>query len=95
MARIELSRAAVDDLERLMLTHTLPADTRERVRRSVQPLERFPLLGAALEGRWEGMRFVLGPWRWLLIVYAYLDEDDRVLVVTIQDGRSIRGARST
>lgn len=95
MARIELSRAAVDDLERLMLTHTLPADTRERSRRSVQPLERFPLLGAALEGRWEGMRFVLGPWRWLLIVYAHLDEDDRVLVVTIQDGRSIRGARST
>src|SRR6266511_3194400 len=54
--------AAVEDLERLIFTHTLPADTRARVKRSIAPLEQFPLLGAALGGRWEGFRFVLGPW---------------------------------
>lgn len=90
MARVELSAAAAEDLERLSHTHSLPADTKERVRRSLRPLERFPLFGAALEGRWSGFRFVLGPWRWMVIVYVYLEEDDRVVVVTIQDGRSSR-----
>lgn len=90
MAQVELSAAARDDLERLILTHSLPADTRERVQRSLRHLERFPLLGAPLPGRWEGFRFVLGPWRWLIAVYAYFEEEDRVVVVTIQDGRSAR-----
>lgn len=79
---------AVEDLERLIFTHSLPADTKARVRRSIESLEQFPLLGAALGGRWEGFRFVLGPWRWMVIVYVFLEEEDRVVVVTIQDGRS-------
>ena len=82
--------AAVEDLERLVVTHSLPADTRERVRRSLQPLARFPLLGASLGGRWEGFRFVLGPWRWLIVVYVYDEAEDRVAVVTVQDGRAAR-----
>jgi len=90
VARVELGRAAVGDLERLILTHSLPADTKARVIRSLRPLERFPLLGAALEGRWTGFRFVLGPWRWMVIVYAYLEPEDRVVIVTIEDGRSAR-----
>ncbi len=88
MARVELSAAALEDLERLIVTHSLPADTRRRVRRSLHPLERFPMLGAALEGRWSGFRFLLGPWRWMVIVYVYFDEEERVVVATIQDGRS-------
>ena len=88
MARVELSSAAVEDLERLIRTHSLPSDTNERVKRSLQPLARFPLLGPALEGRWSSFRFVLGPWRWLVIVYLYVETDDRVVVVTMQDGRS-------
>ena len=47
-------------------------------------------MGAPLEGRWAGFRFLLGPWRWLIVVYAYLEEDDRVVVVTIADGRTSR-----
>jgi len=35
---------------------------------------------------------VLGPWRWMLIVYAYLEVEDRVVVVTIQDARSSASA---
>jgi hypothetical protein len=41
-----------------------------------------------LTGRWEGFRFVLGPWRWLILVYVYLEREDRVVVATVQDGRS-------
>jgi len=92
VTRVELSAAAAEDLEQLIRTHSLPADTKARVKRSLQPLQRFPLLGTALGGRWSDFRFVLGPWRWMVIVYAHLEEEDRVVVVTIQDGRSSRAA---
>ena len=92
MARVELSEVAVEDLERLIVTHSLPVDTKARLRRSLSALERFPLLGAELVGRWAGMRFVLGPWRWLVVVYVVIADDDRVVVVTIQDGRSSHAA---
>jgi plasmid stabilization system protein ParE len=88
MARVELSETALEDLARLTLTHSLPPDTNERVRRSLLHLERFPKLGAELGGRWAGFRFLLGPWRWLILAYAFLEDEDRVVVVTIQDGRS-------
>lgn len=93
MARLELSRAASEDLAELIRTHSLPADTAERVKRSLGPLEQFPLMGAELGGSWRGFRFLLGPWRWLILVYAYLEPDDKVLVVTIQDGRASSAAR--
>jgi plasmid stabilization system protein ParE len=92
MARVELTQAAVEDLERLVYTHSLPADTKERVKRSSRPLEDFPYIGAPLEGRWEGFRFLLGPWRWMLIVYEYFEDEERVVIETIQDGRSSRAA---
>ncbi len=92
MARVELAAAAAEDLDRLIVTHSLPADTKQRVQRSLRPLEQFPLLGAQLEGRWDAFRFVLGPWRWMVVVYAYLEADDRVVIVTIQDGRSSSAA---
>ena len=88
MARVELAAVAVEDLERLIRSHSLPADSRERVKRSIAPLARFPLLGAPLQGRWSGFRFLLGPWRWMILIYVYLEDDDRVVIVTIQDGRS-------
>jgi hypothetical protein len=94
VARVELAEAAVEDLEGLIRTHSLPADTRARVGRSLRPLERFPLMGPALTGRWEGFRFVLGPWRWLLLVYVYIEAEHRVVVVTAQDGRSWAAATS-
>lgn len=88
MARVELSEVAVEDLERLIVTHSLPADTKERLRRSLSAFERFSLLGAELDGGWAGMRFVLGPWRWMVVVYVVISDEGRVVVVTIQDGRS-------
>lgn len=88
MARIEFARAAVEDLDRLIRTHSLPHDTRDRVRASLGQLERFPRLGPELAGRWSGFRFVLGPWRWMLLVYVFDEQEDRVIVATVQDARS-------
>jgi plasmid stabilization system protein ParE len=95
VARVELSAIAVEDLDRLILTHSLPIDTRPRLRRSLRVLEEFPLIGRELAGRWQDMRFVLGPWRWLLVVYRYEESEDRVLVLTLQDARSSAAATST
>lgn len=94
MARVVVTPTAVGDLDSLIRTHSLPADTRARVRRSLEPLARFPRLGAPLEGRWEGFRFLLGPWRWMIVVYVYDETEDRVAVVTIQDGRAARSPRT-
>jgi plasmid stabilization system protein ParE len=92
VADVRLSAVAVEDLERLILTHSLPANTKARIARSLRSLSRFPLLGRALEGRWSGFRFILGPWRWMLIVYVYDEPEDVVLVVSVQDGRSSTAA---
>jgi len=90
MARVELTQAALEDLERLIYTHSLPADTKERIKRSLRPLEDFPYIGAPLAGRWEGSRFLLAAWRWMLIVYEYFEDEESVVLETIQDGRSAR-----
>jgi len=95
VARVELAFAAVEDLEGLIRTHSLPADTRARVARSLRALERFPLIGPALSGRWEGFRFLVGPWRWLLLVYVFIEPEDRAVLVTIQDARSSTAATAT
>jgi len=92
MTRVVVMPTAAEDLARLIVTHSLPADTTERVKRSLRPLADFPLLGAELEGRWQGFRFILGPWRWMVIVY--LVDEEQVSVVTVQDGRSSRAPTS-
>jgi hypothetical protein len=90
-----LSLGAVDDLDRAIVTHSLPADTRARVRRSLGILEEFPLVGRPLEGRWQDLRLLIGPWRWLLFVYHYDERNDLIVIVTIQDARSSAAATST
>jgi hypothetical protein len=49
-------------------------------------------MGPELGGRWEGFRFLLGPWRWMLLIYVFVEPEDRVVVVTIQDARSSSAA---
>ena len=91
MAKVRLSVPAVDDLDRMIVTHSLPVDTRLRVQRSLRILEQFPRIGRQLEGRWAPMRVILGPWRWMLIIYSY-EPDDVVLIVAFQDARSSAAA---
>jgi len=91
MARVVVSAAAAEDIARLKITHRLPADTNERMKSSIRSLGQFPRLGTLLEvGGWEGFRFVLGPWRWMVIVYDYDEDEDRVKDLAPQrDGREV------
>lgn len=94
MARVEVSKTAAADLEKLIRTHSLPKNTKQRFKRALRPLGRFPRVGPELSGRWSGFRFVLGPWRWMLVVYVHFEDEDSVVIVTIQDARSSSAARS-
>ena len=96
MARVVVAPVAREELRRLIRTHSLPPNTTDRVNRSLQRLGVFPLLGRAIdEGRWSGYRFILGPWRWLIVPYKYDRENDLVMVASFEDGRSSSAARST
>jgi hypothetical protein len=94
VAQVRLSAVAVDDLDRMIVTHSLHGDPRARVRRSLRLLERFLRVGRELPGLWRPFRFMLGPWRWLLILYVYEEETDVVLIATMQDARSYSAATS-
>lgn len=86
--------AAVEDLRLLIERLHLPGDTRSRVRNRLRQLARFPDSGEELTGRWQGFRYLIGPWRWMLIVFAYDRGADQVNVVTIQDSRMAESAKS-
>lgn len=93
MTVVLLTAAAVDDLAGLIRSRNLPASTGARLRRSLEPLGEFPELGATIggqlgEGPFGTRRFVLGPWRWMIVVYVYDRASDRVVVLAIIDGRT-------
>jgi plasmid stabilization system protein ParE len=93
VARVLVAPGAREDLERLIRTHSLPPDTKGRVKRSLERLGRFPLMGRSIEqGRWSGYRFILGPWRWLIVLYKYEEESETVMVASFEDGRSSTAA---
>ena len=92
MAHVLVTPTAAADLARMIRTHSLPPDTTARFKRSVAALARFPLIGAPLHGRWADYRFVLGPWRWMIIVYVVDESADRVAIVTVQDARGAGAA---
>lgn len=88
MARVVVTAAARADLAELIRTHSLPADTTSRFVSAVSPLARFPLLGPELGGRFAGRRFILGPWRWMVIVYRWDEDRDLVALLAVVDARS-------
>jgi plasmid stabilization system protein ParE len=92
LARIVITPRAVADLHELITRLGLPANALVRVQRSLRMLERFPLAGRALTGRWEGTRFVIGLWPWMILVYVHDSDDDAVYVVAVHDGRSASSA---
>jgi plasmid stabilization system protein ParE len=88
VTRVVVTDAAVRDVRELIDSHRLPENTIERVRRSLAPLAEFPELGAQLEPPFAPRRFVLGPWRWMIIVYRFYPDRDLVAVLAIVDGRT-------
>src|SRR5690625_5188567 len=94
MARVIVAPTARDDLDHLIKILKLPKSTRSRVRARLAPLEDLAESGSELQDRWRGFRFILGPWTWMLIVYAYDDEFHQVSVITIPAARSARSPTS-
>lgn len=88
MASVVLSAVAVADLNELIVSRSLPADARLRVRDRLSQLGRFPESGVRLDGRWAPARVLVGPWSRMLHVYDYEPDSDVVTVLTIQDART-------
>ena len=88
MTRVVVTEAAVGELRALIWSHRLPEDTVDRVRRSLRALEDFPELGSPLGGAFTGRRFLLGPWRWMIMINRLYPERDLVAVLAIVDGRT-------
>jgi hypothetical protein len=87
VSTIELTRQARDELHALIETRHLPTDTRERVSRSLLTLEEFPRAGRQLSGVWRDCRALIGPWGWLIVVYMFIEAEDRVVVIAFHDAR--------
>ena len=95
MPSVLVAPAAAADLAELVRTHSLPDDTPDRVTRVLSRLAEFPNMGQRLSGRWDGTRYVVGPWSWMSIVYEHDAEADRVDVLTFQDSRAATAAPSS
>lgn len=94
MPSVVVTPTAEDNLADLIASNELPEDTRDRVRDLLEPLAEFPEMGTELGDRWEGFRYLLGPWPWMLLIYAIDEEMDLVAVTTIQDARRASAATS-
>lgn len=88
MPVIEVTRLARDELRELIKTRQLPSDTRERVSRALLTLEEFPRAGGQLSGVWRDCRALIGPWGWLIVVYVYIEAEDRIVVIAFHDART-------
>jgi hypothetical protein len=92
MPTIEVTRLARDELRELIETRQLPADSRERVSRTLLTLEEFPRDGKQLSGAWRDCRALIGPWGWLIVVYMYIEAEDRVVIIAFHDARTSEAA---
>jgi len=88
MTTIEVTRLARDEFRQLIETRQLPADTRDRVSRTLLTLEEFPRAGKQLSGVWRDCRALIGPWGWMIVVYMYIEADDRAVVIAFHDART-------
>lgn len=92
MPTIEVTRQARDELRELIKIRQLPPDTRKRVSRVLLTLEEFPRAGKQLFGVWRDCRALIGSWGWLIVVYMYIEAEDRVVVIAFHDARTSAAA---
>lgn len=76
-------------MARVVLTERAAADLDDLILSHGLPADA----NRALAARWDGARFILGPWPWLIIVYEYDEPDDVVIVHALRDGRSATAGR--
>ncbi len=92
MTTVVVADSANRTLSELIVSHSLPSDTRDRVADCFELLAEFPEYGRALKGKWKGYRAILGPWRWFIIIYSFYDEADTVVISGFYDGRAFRAS---
>jgi hypothetical protein len=92
MSASEVTRQARDELRELIETRQLPADTRERVSHSLLTLEEFPRAGKQLSGVWRDCRALISLWGWMIVVYMYIEAEDRVVIIAFHDARTSEAA---
>jgi hypothetical protein len=92
VSEVIVAPTAWEALDDLIRTRSLPSSAHGRVVASIEALRVYPDRGRSLTGRWAGLRCVLGPWPWMLIVYGVDQASDAVYVVTIQDARTAASA---
>ena len=93
MPRVGFSKQALLSLDRLIESRSLPPNTRSRVAAAVRHLSDFPRAGSplpALDGL-QGLRVVVGPWDWMLVIYEWIEEDDLAAIIVIEDSRAFEG----
>jgi hypothetical protein len=95
VAQVIVTPQAQRDVNEAVAGLSLPDDTWSRVARSLRVLETFPLAGAELGDRWGPIRFVLGPWSWMVLLYRYDESSDRIFLVTMHDARSATSATAS
>lgn len=95
MARVVVTEAAARELRALVRSHQLPDDTVKRVQRSLRTLEDFPEFGAPLGGAFSGRRFLLGPWRWMIVIYRFDPDRDLVAILAFVDARTSTSPTAT
>lgn len=91
---VVISPRAEAELKEMIEEYPLIADARDRLRKRLEVLERFPFIGRNLPpGKWGGHQLLLGPFAWMASVYRV--EGDLVRVVTIEDCRRAGAASGT
>lgn len=70
MARVAFSPEALEQLRRMIEDRAPVPDAYLRVKNSVALLRDFPRAGVPLEDELTGLQSILGPWRWMRIIYA-------------------------
>lgn len=92
MAQVLITAEAQRDIDAAASFLELPPSYWKRIAHSLRVLEIFPLAGTRLKGRWVPLRFVHGPWLWMILLYRYDESTDRVFVVAMHDARSAGSA---
>jgi hypothetical protein len=41
---------------------------------------------------WRECRALIGPWGWLIVVYMYIEAEDRAVVIAFHDARTSNAA---
>jgi hypothetical protein len=95
VAQVLVTPQAQRDVNEAVAVLSLPDDTWSRVARSLRVLETFPLAGAELSDRWAPIRFVLGPWPWMVLLYRFDEPSDRIFLIAMHDARSATSATAS